>query len=104
SSSAVARLDADGVPRLLPDRHGRELTDSILTFGNDGEVSVGEEKEPRESVGPLVRAIKRHLGERDFSLEHDGQVLNPELLSALILRKLSRDASRFGSLESVILT
>ena len=104
SSSAVARLDADGVPRLLPDRHGRELTDSILTFGNGGEVSVGEEKEPRESVGPLVRAIKRHLGERDFSLEHDGQVLNPELLSALILRKLSRDASRFGSLESVILT
>lgn len=104
SSSAVARLDADGIPRILPDRHGRELTDSILSFGRDGEVSVGDAEGPLEGIGPLVRAIKRHLGKRDYRLEHDGQVLNPELLSALILRRLSEDASRFGSLESVILT
>ena len=104
SSSAVARLDADGVPRILPDRIGRELTDSVLAFGDDGDVRVGTDHAEGGIDRPLVRAIKRHLGDRRFAFEHAGKRLSPEVLSALILRKLSDDASRFGSLGSVILT
>lgn len=104
SCSAVARLEADGRPRLLPDAAGRELIDSILTFGEDGVVHVGSREEVIEPHSSVVTAVKRHLGGRGFSLRHAGQTLTPELLSALILRKLAHDAGRFGDVAGVILT
>jgi molecular chaperone DnaK len=104
SSSAVARLEPDGTPRLLPDADGRELVDSVLAFGHNGAVRIGSFDEAVSPGGPVVTAVKRHLGERDFALRHGGHRLTPELLSAIILRKLARDAGRFGDLAGVILT
>ncbi|MBA3311695.1 MAG: Hsp70 family protein [Planctomycetota bacterium] len=104
SYSAVARLEPDGVPRLLPDAEGRELIDSVLSFGENGAVRVGRCIEATCEGGPVVTAVKRHLGERRYSLKHDGRRLSPEFLSALILRKLAQDAGRFGDLAGVILT
>lgn len=104
SCSAVARLEPDGTPRLLPDASGCDLVESVLSFGVDGSVRVGSLSEAGDSGGPIVTAVKRHLGERDFAIRHAGQRLTPEMLSALILRKLAADAGRFGELTGVILT
>lgn len=104
SCSAVARLDADGTPRLLPDGSGRELIDSVLSFGVDGSVRVGSLAMADHAEGPVVTAVKRHLGERDFAIRHAGQRLTSEMLSALILRKLASDAGRHGEVSGVILT
>jgi molecular chaperone DnaK len=103
SYSAVARLDADGVPRLLPDDEGRELVESVLWFHGDGSVRVGHCEEACGEAS-MIAAVKRHLGERRYSLKHAGRKLSPELLSALILRKVSQGACRFGGLAGVILT
>jgi molecular chaperone DnaK len=103
SYSAVARLDVDGVPRLLPDDEGRELVDSVLWFRNDGSVRVGYCDGACEDAS-MIAAVKRHLGERRYSLQHAGRKLSPELLSALILRKVTQGACRFGGLAGVILT
>ncbi len=103
SCSAVARLDPDGVPRLLPDGAGRDLIESILTFDHDGVVRVGTHEDVPAGAS-VVTAVKRYLGDRGFALRHGGQTLSPELLSALILRKLAQDAGRFGDLAGVILT
>ena len=106
SCSAIARLEEDGTPRLLPTANGHELTDSVLAFCRDGSVRVGEllTDDVPSVDGPVVTAIKRHMGQADFRICHDGKQLSPELCSALILRKLVADASRFGDLAAVILT
>lgn len=103
SYSAVARLDADGVPRLLPDDEGRDLVESVLWFRNDGSVRVGHCEEECDDAS-MIAAVKRHLGERRYALKHAGRKLSPELLSALILRKVTQGACRFGGLAGVILT
>lgn len=104
SSSSVAWLDADGVPRILPDRFGKEFTPSTLTFCADGGVRVGQDGGLGDDAEAMVRAIKRHLGDRDFAFAHGGQRLSAEVLSALILRRLGEDAERRGTLGSAILT
>jgi len=104
SCSAVARLEPDGTPRLLPDADGRELVDSVVAFSRNGAVRIGSFDEAVAPGGPVITAVKRHLGERDFALRHGGHRLTPELLSAIILRKLARDAERYGDLGGVILT
>lgn len=104
SCSAVARLEPDGTPRLLPDDEGRELVDSVLAFGRNGAVRIGSFDEAVSPGGPVITAVKRHLGERDFAVRHSGHRLTPEFLSAIILRKLANDAARFGNVSGVILT
>lgn len=104
SCSAVARLEPDGNPRLLPDAEGRELVESVLAFSRNGAVRIGSFDEAVSPGGPVITAVKRHLGERDFAVRHSGHRLTPEFLSAIILRKLARDAARFGNVSGVILT
>jgi molecular chaperone DnaK len=40
----------------------------------------------------VVRFIKRHMGEPDFTLEFFGRQYTPQEISALILKKLKEDA------------
>jgi molecular chaperone DnaK len=107
SCSAVARLEPDGTPRLLPVADGRELVDSVVAFNGNGAVRVGSFDQAAGAGGPggpVVTAVKRHLGERDFAFRYAGHRLTPEFLSAIILRKLADGARRYGDLGGVILT
>lgn len=93
TNSVVAVLDEDGHPDVLKNSSGDRTTPSVVQFRDD-ETVVGEpalnflEKFPDRTV----RKVKRHMGDDDWTFDADGETLDPETVSALILEKLVKDA------------
>ena len=94
SYSSIAHLDDDGEPVILENSQGRLITPSILLLGDDGRVVVGPSPElvAEEVSERVVLGIKRHMGDNNFELHHEGRRLTPELISSMILTKLRQDA------------
>jgi molecular chaperone DnaK len=98
--SLIARVDAKGTPVLFPDRHEAERfkTPSVAHIGPDGAL-VGNAVEEllEETPGlPVARFVKLSMGrEEAVFVDHLGRGWHPEAISALILKKLVRDASAF---------
>ncbi len=83
-----------GVQKLIPAADGADLTPSVVYFGTDGSALVGTEAKSRLSDDPdnVVVGIKRHIG-TEFPLQFAQQTLTPESISALILKRLAKDAA-----------
>lgn len=95
--SAVAYLDSDGTPRLIDNNRGDRLTSSVVLEDEDGTVIVGEDaKENMVLMGDsVISAVKDYMGtDRKFVLG-SGKSYQPEQVSALILKKLVKDAENF---------
>src|SRR5262249_37790722 len=53
----------------------------------------------------VVDRVKRHMGNADFKRTFDGREITPEFLSALILKKLRKDAEkRIGKIGNAAIT
>jgi molecular chaperone DnaK len=95
TNSLVAFLDGER-PQIIPNRHGKRLTPSLVGADEQGRLVVGEAARaqrltrPEETVAEVKRLMgtsrKVPLGGRDYS---------PTEISALILRQLKEDAERF---------
>src|SRR5213080_2701142 len=96
TNSVVAVLEA-GEPVVIPNAEGSRITPSVIGFSKTGEVLVGEVAKRQAITNPdrTVRSIKRHMGEKDWSLDVDGKKWTPQEISAQILAKLKRDAESF---------
>lgn len=95
--SAAAYLDPDGVPQLICNSRGGRLTPSVVMEEEDGTIVVGEDA--RESMvlmgDAVVSTVKDHMGtDRKFLLP-SGTAYSPEQISALILKKIVKDAGEF---------
>ena len=93
--SAVARVNDNGVPELIPNEDGARLTPSVI-FYDDGEFIVGEYAKQNAVAEPenIVEFIKREIGKpiTEFFREFGGKQYSPEELSAEILKTLKKDA------------
>lgn len=93
--SAVAHINENVVPELIPNEDGDRLTPSVI-FYDDGEFIVGEYAKQNAIAEPenAVEFIKREMGKpiTEFFREFGGQQYSPEELSAEILKTLKRDA------------
>src|SRR5213080_4730849 len=96
TNSVVAVLEA-GEPVVIPNAEGSRITPSVIGFSKTGEVLVGEVAKRQAITNPdrTVRSIKRHMGEKDWSLDVDGKKWTPQEISAQILTKLKRDAESY---------
>jgi molecular chaperone DnaK len=96
TNSVVAVLEG-GEPTVVPNAEGQRITPSVVGFAKTGEILVGEVAKRQAITNPdrTVRSIKRHMGERDWSLDVDGKKWTPQEVSAQILGKLKRDAEAF---------
>src|SRR5438477_2407643 len=96
TNSVVAVLEA-GEPTVVPNAEGQRITPSVVGFAKTGEILVGEVAKRQAITNPdrTVRSIKRHMGEKDWSLDVDGKKWTPQEVSAQILGKLKRDAEAF---------
>ncbi|MCA9178159.1 MAG: Hsp70 family protein [Planctomycetales bacterium] len=106
TNSASAYLDAHGNPQTLSNSEGEPLTPSVLLF-EDGDVIVGKEasKAAATDYHRVVDCAKRQLGRRLHDKQIDGQQYPPELLQALTLAKLRRDAeAALGPIRSAVVT
>lgn len=83
-----------GNEQLVRALDGADLTPSVVYFDDDGSVVVGAEAKAHlaDDPGNVVVGIKRQMG-REFPLQFGGQTLTPEAISALILKRLARDAA-----------
>ena len=94
--SAVACIDQrTKMPRIIPNREGKNLTPSVIQF-LDGEVIFGSEAEDAYNAGEedCVATFKREMGEDKPYCYIEGTPYTSEDLSALLLRHLKEDAEK----------
>ena len=93
--SAVAHVNDNEIPELIPNEDGDRLTPSVI-FYDEGEFIVGEYAKQNALAEPenTVEFIKREMGKpsTEFSREFGGKQYAPEALSAEILKTLKKDA------------
>jgi molecular chaperone DnaK len=96
TNSVVAALEA-GEPVVIPNAEGSRTTPSVVAFSKTGEILVGEVAKRQAITNPdrTIRSVKRHMGDKDWSVDIDGKPWTAQEISAQILNKLKRDAEAF---------
>jgi molecular chaperone DnaK len=96
TNSVVSVLEA-GEPVVVPNAEGARTTPSVVGFSKNGEVLVGEVAKRQAITNPdrTIRSVKRHMGDKSWSLEIDGKGWTAQEVSAQILLKLKRDAEAY---------
>jgi molecular chaperone DnaK len=96
TNSVVAVLEA-GEPVVIPNAEGSRTTPSVVGVSKTGEILVGEVAKRQAITNPdrTIRSVKRHMGDKDWSIEIDGKQWTPQEISAQILTKLKRDAESY---------
>jgi molecular chaperone DnaK len=98
TNSVVSTLEA-GEPVVIPNAEGSRTTPSVVGFSKNGEILVGEVAKRQAITNPdrTVRSVKRHMGDKAWSVDIDGKKWTPQEVSAQILLKLKRDAEGYLS-------
>jgi len=98
TNSVVSTLEA-GEPVVIPNAEGSRTTPSVVGFSKNGEILVGEVAKRQAITNPdrTVRSVKRHMGDKSWSVDVDGKQWTPQEVSAQILLKLKRDAESYLS-------
>jgi molecular chaperone DnaK len=96
TNSVVAVLEA-GEPVVIPNAEGSRTTPSVVGVSKTGEILVGEVAKRQAITNPdrTIRSVKRHMGDKDWSIEIDAKQWTPQEISAQILTKLKRDAESY---------
>ena len=83
----------NGVAHIIPNSNGNNITPSVVSFGNNGEVFVGESALNMKCLNSkkTITGIKRKMGS-SFTLNIDGKDYQPEIIASFILKKLKEDA------------
>ncbi len=101
SNSAAAVMTA-GKPSIIQAAEGASIGGkafpSVIGFGSDGQLLVGEPARRQMISNPegTVIAAKRKMG-TDFKFKVHGKEYTPQQVSAFILQKIKRDAEAFLS-------
>jgi len=96
TTNSVAAMVIDGCPLVIPNSFGKRITPSVVSFARDGEVFVGEPARNRAVIdnARTIFSIKRRMG-MSHKVWIDGASYLPQEISAMILRKLRRDAESY---------
>jgi len=100
TTNSAGAVMKDGKIRLVPASEGPtpygKMFPSIAAFKEDGEIVVGKNAKEYAYVHPdrTVRWIKRKMG-TDYTVDIDGRGYTPQEISALIIKKIKRDAEAY---------
>ncbi|HBP22019.1 MAG TPA: hypothetical protein DEA08_30075, partial [Planctomycetes bacterium] len=91
--SAIAHFDEYGKVDIIPNSDNERITPSVILFEDD-EVIVGKIAKNQAVSNPenVVQFVKRHVGEPDWVRVIEGREYTPEILSAIILKRIVSDA------------
>ncbi len=92
--SCIAYVDEFSKPVIIPNSENSRVTPSVVFFDGD-EIIVGDVAKENSKVYPedVVSFIKRSMGDEFFIFNHRDKDYKPEEISALILKKLVKDAN-----------
>lgn len=95
TNSCVAVIEG-GHPVIIPNDQGARTTPSVVAFTREGERLVGDSALRQAAVNSArtVRSVKRHMG-TDWQIGIDGKSFTPQEISAMILRKLRKNAEEY---------
>ncbi|GHH88622.1 chaperone protein DnaK [Streptomyces sulfonofaciens] len=100
TNSVVAVLEG-GEPTVVANAEGARTTPSVIAFGKNGDVLVGEvaKRQAVTNVDRTARSVKRHMGEADWRFPAQGSIdgsrYTAQELSARVLQKLKRDTESY---------
>ncbi|MDR0719581.1 MAG: Hsp70 family protein [Treponema sp.] len=106
--SAVAAIDGKaGLPKIIPNREGSNITPSVIQFTDEGPVFGSEAKDAFDAGETnCVSTFKRSMGEDKPYCSINGKDYTAEDLSALLLKRLKEDAEAAAgeSIEEAVIT
>jgi len=104
--SVVAALDPSGRPMTIPNHHGDLSTPSVVLFEHNALI-VGKEAQRLALLEPnqVAEHPMRDMGSRYYHRPFAGRRVPPQVISALILKRLKVDAERrVGPIRRVVIT
>ncbi len=90
----------------VPNRHGDLSTPSVVLFEDDGLI-VGKEAQRMALLEPdrVAECAKRDIGLPNYHRLVAGRQVQPQVISALILKRLKADAQRrVGAIRQAVIT
>lgn len=99
TNSCAATVEG-GRAVIIPNAEGERTTPSVVAFSKDDERLVGNVAMRQAAVNPdrTITSIKRRMGTQ-WKAMIDSKPYSPQEISAMILRKLRRDAEAFLNQE-----
>ena len=96
TTNSLCAYVKNGEPYIIPNRLGEDLTPSVVSIDQNGEISVGKTAKEMALLYPetAARVFKRTMGtEKRYQLS--GKEYSSEELSSFILKYLKEDAEHF---------
>ena len=95
TNSCMATMEGGRVT-IIPNAEGERTTPSVVAFSKEGERLVGSIAQRQAVVNPdrTISSVKRHMGSK-WKTRVDGKSFTPQEVSAMILRKMRRDAEQY---------
>ena len=95
TNSVVCVLEG-GDPVVVPNAEGSRTTPSVVAFGRDDEVLVGEVAKRQAITNPdrTIRSVKRRMG-TSWTVDIADRSYTAQEISARVLMKLKRDAEEY---------
>ncbi len=104
--SVVACVDEAGKPRTLRNSEGDLLTPSVVYFSDEGPV-VGRRAADAAATFPdkVADLAKRDMGRPVYRKPVNGEMIRPEVVSSVVLKRLRDDAERLlGPVDKAVVT
>ncbi|MDR2730776.1 MAG: Hsp70 family protein [Treponema sp.] len=107
--SCVSYVDENGIVKIIDNSEGEQTTPSVVYFAENGEITVGSTARQEGGLTPerLVERVKNYMGDPAFTITQDGADYSASAVSAVILKKLVRDAQSYlggEEIEGVVIT
>lgn len=95
TNSAVSVMEG-GAFQIIPNAEGARTTPSVVSIKENGEIIVGEIAKRQAITNPTstIISIKTHMGS-DYKVNIHGKAYTPQEISAMILKKLKKDAEAY---------
>jgi len=96
TNSCMAYLREGGEVDIILNSNGGRITPSVVSFMENREVVVGEAAKNQAVLNSekTISSIKREMG-TNYKVNIDGKEYTPQEISAMILKKLKRDAEEY---------
>ena len=97
TTNSVVSVMEGGEPTVITNPEGSRITPSVVGFTKTGERLVGQLAKRQAVSNPdrTISSIKRHMGEKNYSVSIDDKSYTPPEISAMILQKLKADAEAY---------
>ena len=97
TTNSVVSVMEGGEPTVITNPEGSRITPSVVGFTNTGERLVGQLAKRQAVSNPdrTIASIKRHMGEKNYTVTVDDKSYTPPEISAMVLQKLKADAEAY---------